>query len=273
MEPEETNADAILKELEDTLQDQDDDPLLSEEEDAGPEADESEEQEGDTVKIGDLELSRDELLDLVEKGRDYTRKTQQLAEERRRFREVAELYETFNSLPDDQKQAVVDAIIERASQREGGVARQLREYGYDEDFVRVVEDIEDRNAKLMAKVAALENTLARLLPEFEGFVKEVKGDVEAQEAAKRIAEELGVEVSPEELRAAQAKTGLDDLEAAWLKLNKAKLVAGAFVKGHKAGSVRRPISPAGEARTPDLSKMTADEILRAVESGLIGPPE
>ncbi len=220
---------------------------------------------------GDLRLRPEELRDLVEKGLDYTRKTQQLAEERRRFQELEQLYEVYSQLDDEARNAVVEAVRRTAQPEEVPLSQQLRAAGYDEDYVQAIEALEARNMSLAQKVTQLEASLSGMLPELQAIIQEVKGDAEAREVAARMKASMGIEVSPEELRAAQEATGIQDMEAAWLKANAKNLVAGAYRSGHQTGRRARPVSPAGESRAIDLANMTADEILAAINSGLIGP--
>jgi hypothetical protein len=240
-----------------------------------PEADapQQEQEAGEFIEIGGKRFRADELQDIVEKGLDYTRKTQMLAEERRKLGEVEQLYQTYSQLPPEVQSQVAEAIAQAAMRAsEPSVSEMLREAGYDEEYVQAVEKLEQRNQQLGLKLTQLERTLQTVLPEFQGLVAEIRGDTEARRTADRLRNELGVEVTPEELREAQRRTGLDDLEAAWLKANKARLVQGAYVQGHRSGARARPVSPAGDSRTPDLTTMTADEILAAINSGLIKPP-
>lgn len=242
-------------------------------EDKEPESDGSEdESEEPIVEFDGKQFTRQELAELVEKGLDYTKKTQQLAEERRRLRELEELYEVYSSLDEAARQRVVETLSQTASPaQETSLSEQLRAAGYDEDYVAAIEALEGTNRGLRQKVDEMERLLKTVLPEVQQIVSEVRGDVEAKEASARIKAELGIDVPPEELRRAQQETGLQDLEAAWLKVNKARLVAGAFEAGHRQGRKTRPVSPGGESRQPDISSMTADEIFQAINSGMIGP--
>lgn len=240
--------------------------LESQEEEAQEQ--EQEESTPQRIRLGEQEFDPEELADLVEKGRDYTRKTQALAEERKAIEPIKEVYETFMKLSPDQQQRVVAAINGSPGGNDTpmptGIAQALKDANYEDDIVAAFAAIEQRNQQL-------ETIVSSILPEFKNFVREVRGDTEARTVSERMQAEYGITVKPEDLRKAQAETKIEDLEAAWLKANKAALLSGAVKARAKPGP--KPRTPEGESKGFDIGNATADEIFDAVQRGLIEIPK
>lgn len=234
------------------------------------EAEEKAEEAPQKIRIGDAELELAEALDLLEKGRDYTKKTQALAEERKQIEPIRDVYEAFALLPTDKQMKVVDIIKNNVG---GGndtptetpaLASKLSEAGYEDDIVQAFAIVESENK-------ALRDQLSKILPEFQNFVREVRGDTEARAVSDEIKSKYGVAVPPEELRRVQKETGIENLKAAWLVANEEKLVGGGLKPSRQQAP--KPRTPEGESKAFDVKNATADDILAAVERGLIELPK
>ncbi len=239
--------------------------------DSQPTEEEPKSEQSPKVKIGDAEYDPEELAELVSKGSDYTRKTQELAEQRRRVEEYAKVADFFESLPPEKQQAALKALQTavmdqpQPAEPEKRYSEKLRESQYEDDIVEAFSYVEQQNAQLRQQMAEI----MRVIPEVKAFVQETKGDAEARAAAEQLKAEFKVDVSPSELRKLQKETGIQDMEAAWLKANKEGLIKGAFRQGHREGQKARPLTPTGESKAFRVEQDTSpEEILNAINAGM-----
>lgn len=130
-----------------------------------------------------------------------------------------------------------------------------------------------QNAQLAATIASMNQKLGELgsvIPEVRGAVREAMGDKEAQAVAATIKVEWGEDIAPEELRRMSKATGIADMEAAFLKLNKDRLKAGASKPAPDPTPSAKPRTPTGQAQAPVLAPgESADEYFRKVRAGII----
>lgn len=247
-----------------------------------------------TIEIDGEKYTLEELREMRSKSTDYTKKTMDLAEQRKALEPVVQLQNYLNELPQDAQEELFAFARQIDEQVKQGIpVRQaagqapapapdpvsIQLDGIKEDelsdegvaLLKLTRSIAAARAQDQATIQQLRaniQELAGVLPEVKGYIQDAQVDKEATLTAAQIKKEWSVEVTPQELRQWAKDTGISDLEAAFLKVNKQALAAGTFKKGHQEGSREKPRAPGRQAgRVVDTSKMSADQIMRAAARG------
>lgn len=248
------------------------------------------------VTIGDKSYSQELLAELVSKGEGFTRNSMALADQRRALEPVIQLQEYLNQLPPEGREELFKLgaqIDERYRQGtppaaavpisapppaapvpvilEGIEEKDLSDEGVA--LYKVIQAQAARSSQDTALIRGLVNQVRELggvLPDIQGFIADVQGDKQAAATAAAIKAEWGVDVTPQQLRENARATGISDMEAAWLKVNKQAIVAGTFKQGHQQGAREKPRAPGRQAgRTINVkeTKMSADQVFRHAQAG------
>lgn len=188
------------------------------EEQAGDEA--ADEEQDDSLEIGGEKYTREELEELISKGKDYTKKTQALAEERKAL-------EASQKEPDMDPEEKVERIAEAL-------------YGRD-----VWESTLDTDKAMHRKNIEVMQTLVSELEAVKAELKEATAETRASKEMKDLAakwsEKVKVKLTPEQVKGALDKANGDKEDALILILNQ-----------RHTPTVRKdkPVTP-GATRTPD----------------------
>lgn len=228
---------------------------------------------------------------------DYTRKTQDLSAREKQLEPIIQISQFSDRLSPAGRQKIIDTINEvgqaelgfqsgvgtipgpQGTQSPAAVpqapsvpvgtpnADKLKEAGYEQDIVDTVASLE-KGFSVTAQ--AHERAIRTLVEQNRELIGMIRGDTEAKAAAAGIKADFGFEVPEAELRKAQADTGIQDMEAAWLKLNKARL-RGASAPAAPASNGVKPAPkgvPATETNTFEIKDgTTADDIFTAIQMG------
>lgn len=239
-----------------------------------------------TVEIDGEAYTYDELRAGMLRQADYTRKTQDLSRRSKELEPVEQVYNFVGTLPAEKQEEILRYIDSVARETRGfgtGVTNALNQNpttipqgnklfsdelvteGFDPKYVEVVRKVEQRAANAEQKNAQLEGVIRDLVPQFKGLVQEIKGDTEAQTVASEIKRVFGKEVTPLELRELSKKSGIQDMEAAWLKANRDALRAPAKVETPK-----KPVIPNTDSRKFVMtSEMKPEDVFQGVMKGEI----
>lgn len=185
------------------------------EEEVSEESEEVEQEEAAPVELIDLivngeqvKKSKDEVIELAQKGADYTQKTQQLAEERRRVQaEINAKVEEFKL-----REAVVDHIAEAKS-----LESQLKLYE-TVDWNALVDSDPVQAMKLDRQYRDLQNKYQQKVGEIN-FTQQQVADKQRAFATELLQREKQsmLEAIPDWKDAAKAKTERDEIKAALQK--------------------------------------------------------
>jgi hypothetical protein len=238
-----------------------------------------------SVEIDGETYTYDELRANMLRHADYTRKTQELAAERKQYEPVKTVYDFVGTLPQERQEDILKYIDNVARETRGvgtGVTSlngqgqkapetgtqysdELVAEGFDPKYVEIVKKIELRAAKAEARSDQLEGVVRNLVEGQKGLVLEMKGDTEAQAAAAKIKAEFGRDVSPLDLRELSKKTNIGNMEAAWLYANKDAL------KGQvKTETPKKPVIPQTDSSKFVMKDTdTSEDVFQAVMAGKV----
>lgn len=216
------------------------------------------------LKIGDEFIPWNEAQDLISKGKSYTQKTQQLAEERKELEPWLQVQSEWNKGAEAQK-ALIKQFAEHSGFKLVDASTPdtsnpiLDAYGKEIDFEDMSENekhLYAKNQRLQAEMDSRFAALDPLLKEIHGVVsRQVQAeqrDLQATQARESLKLSVGVDASIEDIRKAITETGIQDGEAAWLKVN-AKNLAKA-VQAKTPEKIVKPNSPGtsgGKTFDPD----------------------
>jgi|GEM_PF-3936916 len=216
-----------------------------------------------------------EILELAEKGRDYTTKTQELSDKETAFAERAELADGMDKLyagllgsPDSAREVIgVLEQLARAHHGENwtGTAASISKFTQEE-----MEQLDDFEMKLMAQSDAAREDARAARAETAAMAQELKAMREAfgqikpvldETASSRqlasdiasVKESLGIDVTAEQLAAARKATGKSDAVAA---------MATHSYRANQAADPNKKAPPATPKTAPREAPRTtnADEI-------------
>lgn len=228
------------------------------------------------ITIGDEQIPIKEAKELVSKGKDYTKKTQELAEQRRSLEENAArtkdaqvILEAWNSGDPKVRQQIATVFMQEAGLTQPTLNQPTStpEIPYEE-LSDGEKYLYQQNQQLQQKLAHFEHqnkSLVGTLDELKGYIQGQRGTDQAIHEAAQLSAKFGITVSAQELTESAKRTGISDLEAAWLKENSTKLTKG-FKQEEK---VVKPNTPSGQTRTfdPKAPGMTADRIISLLNKG------
>lgn len=222
----------------------------------------------ESLRFGDEELPYSEVQELVSKGKDYTKKSQALAEERKEVEAWIGLRDRWNQGPAEQaelvKQLAALAGVQVPAQ-DTQSNTELDNYGNQVDW----EDMTDNERHLYAMARRQEAAFEAKFAKLDPLLKELHGvigrqheaeqrDTKATEAQAVLRSDLGVEVTAESIRNAMETTGLDDPVAAWLKANMKDFAKAQAAKGASAVKAKPNTPGQTGGRTFDPDKKNAD---------------
>jgi chaperonin cofactor prefoldin len=270
-----------LKQEEDTDEDKG-----SEEPPAGTEAEPKDEPAEPTeIKIGDKTFTPEQLAELVSKGEDYTKKTQELSKEREAQKTELEAGQTYLSAMKTFEQSpagaaqVIDAFLNFAKQRYGDAFLDHLTVGIDFDNLsdegkvlnnrlRTVsqnaQQLHQENQTLKARIAEADKALEELKPVIENA--KVAEAIDA--AVMTIKRDLHADVTPTVLRKMIADTGERDPVKAFKLATYEERERRGYQKGYTAKTRTPDMPDANQGNMVDFDTMTADEIVRAMQKGL-----
>ena len=229
------------------------------------------------IELDGEKIPFDQLKELVSKGKDYTRKTMELSDQRKQLEQEAERVKWVRDLEaawnsgQEGKTKLIEALMKEAgyTPAQQSALPQVDMDDMSDEAKFIFQSLKQENQKLQAQLSHVTQQSTQALSKFEEYIREQQGTDAAQVAAANIKEEFGAEVTPADLRKLSKDTGISDYEAAWLKANKEQVKKGLFKAGHQQGQRAKPNSPTGQTRTfdPDATGMTADKILQNLMKG------
>jgi hypothetical protein len=226
---------------------------------------------------------------------DYTRKTQDLSTREKALEPIIQISQFADRLSPEGRKRIVDTINEVGQSELGfqsGVAQipgsgptqspaaipqapsvpvgtpqadKLKAAGYEQDVVDAVAAIESGFSQT---AQGHERAIRTLIEQNRELVGMVRGDTEAKAAVASLKVD-GFEATEIELRQAQQTTGIQDMEAAWLKLNKPRLRSAAPAAPAPNGVKPAPrATPASDTKVFEIEDgTTSDEIFNAILMG------
>lgn len=209
------------------------------------------------VKIDDLELTHDQI-------KEYKAQAELIPQLKQRAEIADQITQLWEQGPEGQKR-VIEALQELAgvSQPVSSTQQQTVDTnGFP------VEDLSDEGKYLFEENKKLKEELKAVNEYVNSQIKTQKiaqVDHQTNQAIQSLKDSFNVEVSKEDLYQAVNQTGITDLEAAWLKVNKAKLTQPAVTP---PAQVIKPVSPTGTTGVFSTKGMSASQILRHLDSGL-----
>lgn len=229
------------------------------------------------VKVGDREFDPTELDALVSKGQDYTRKTQELADQRRQLQSDQEELGSLRQLNDLWKvnpQAVVQTLAQQAGVQIGSNKPEVPDdwETWTANEKRLYGELQGANATIAKAQGTLES-----VQRFMGEVAQ-KDRISGQAgvAQNKLKADLGIDVTRDELMEAVRKTGINDPEAAWLKENSTALLKAATARATSQAVLDKPNTPDAGSQTfnPFKGDVTnTDEMLEMFRKGFVLSPE
>lgn len=230
-----------------------------------------------TVKVGDKEYTLDELSEYVSKGQDYTKKTQQLAEERKTLSEKAQLYDRFLESWETDPHSTLQELERLANQ-----VRPRDTRGRFQAMPEIdPETMTENERALYERTKSLEAALERAggaLEKAEYVAKSVQMDRAAQKAALDIQAEYGIQTNALELLALMDKHGVSDPMKAWKIENfdtvketavKAGQVAASKPKPNMGQAADQKIVPFDNWARRNREQWTPDRIMAAMQQGFV----
>lgn len=214
------------------------------------------------LELDGEQIPLEQAREWLSKGRDATRKWQEAADLKRqaeaqlqRVQWVDELERAWQAGPEGQR-AVIDSL-----QRMAGFQTPQGPQLNPDDLSDEGRILAQQNAQLRQEITHVRQEMAKALESFERYVGDQRITDEAAQTAARLKSEWGVDVQPHQLREAAKRQGIQDLEAAWLKENKALL--------RQPAAEPKPKSPVGRDKTfdPNASGMSADRMFRLLVQG------
>ncbi len=214
-------------------------------------------------------IPQEQAREWLSKGRDATRKWQEAADLKReaeaqlqRVQWADELERIWSSGPEGQRR-VIEGLQQQAgyqpttqTQQELGIAQdELSDEG---------RFLLQQNTALKQELNQTRQQMAKALESLEQYVGEQRTGDQAAQTAARLKSEWGVDVQPSQLREAVKRTGIQDMEGAWLKENKALLRTAPG-----AAPQVKPNTPQGHDKTfdPNSPEMSADRMFNLLLKG------
>ena len=194
---------------------------------------------------------------------DYTRKTQELAEERRVFesqRAEFQQFADFGRRIHDAMETDSDALIEYLQTISGKSQDAPAPFIRPDELYGNEEILYDQLAAQDARIKQLEQRLGNVAKVTESVIKEREQDTAVQIIKSR----YGVEVTRAQLEAMMSETKNPDPEAAYAitALRKQGMRQSA-----PPAKVDKPKTPQTDARTADAGDMNADAIFENLQRG------
>jgi hypothetical protein len=230
------------------------------------------------ITIGDKEYDPDELPGLISKGEDYTRKTQELSQQRKAMKENAAQYvlSAINNYPVEQRKALVAEFAQMngltvvdpstGSPVMGGQLPQQQ--GIPAAPTVEWDELSEEGKMLYAQNLQLMTQLKQLTPmlgEVQSYIGNERQTKEQQSAiaqsSVKIKEQTGADVSSSDFQEAIQATGIADPFSAWWAHNGPKVAQGAFVKGKQVASAK-PNTPTSNSKTFDPNEQNPDGTYR-----------
>lgn len=225
-------------------EDDDEDPFAdSDDDDDEPEPDGDDEPDLHTIKVDGetLEVSYDELVKLAQQGQDYTRKTQKLAEDRKRVETWEQLNQAFEADPEGTLRALAKQFdVDLAADKGDEVPE-----GWDPD-----DPVE-------AEVLSLRKELRELRAEREAeAAKRQEAEAAAQVAAQldAVKTEFGVEFDDDELLQFAIDNQIGNVRAAYLAWDGSKAREGRTDRPQRQRKRTAPPVEGGRSRSKRLNK-------------------
>lgn len=218
---------------------------------------------------------------------DYTRKTQEIAEQRRQIEAMAQnpaevVLNAINTLPPDQRRQMAAEFAQMQGLNVVGFAPTPGQTGVSATQGAIPADWDDwtpNEQRLWLEKEAIGNQLKQLggaLGEIKGFIQTQREEATLAQAAnaatQTIKEQTGADVSASELADLVKRTGIKDPVAAWWSENGPKVARGAFKQG--AQTAAKPAPAGGQSKTFDPFDMSLSdvEVLRMIDQGYTPVP-
>lgn len=207
-----------------------------------------------TYDVGGISYTASELNELIGKGQDYTRKTQDLAEQRRELASDLALAQNIKNWAENDPRALLEYVQSLTGQQ--GIQEEAEEFEPWNDNERILRQ---QNQALERKVDAMEHQMANLA------VGMTAGGVVDQIKVK-----YGLEVTPHDIQKAMQETGLRDPIKAFAA-HRTDDIIDAAQKAAVAKVKAKPFTPGSDANTfnPDDPNLSADEIFRMLSNGAV----
>lgn len=206
-----------------------------------------------TVEIDGETFSLSEAKELLSKGKDYTKKTQTLAQEREQQKAYIELGRMWDQHP-EMRPAILKEL-------QGQVAMPEPETE-PEDFEMWSEGeqaVYRENQQLKQQISEV----SAFMHDMKRYMADQQLSSRAQTLAAQMSATYGIPVSDQEIRAAMRETQINDPEAAWLKVHHKKLLGVAKVAGIKEGSKTMPLAPKSATKT-----FTLDDVDGSIDGAM-----
>lgn len=169
------------------------------------------------ITIDGVEYDPDTLKSELSKAKDYTRKTQELAEQRREMEAVVAKAQQLDGLAEAFERNPQE-VIRVLSEQSGGY-KPSSDFGNPEDYTenerKLMEHIKLQDSKLTEALGTLKQS--------QWMAQEYAADRKAMAAVDDIESKYGAKVSPLELRKLMDKHGIGNPEAAWVYENRDSL--------------------------------------------------
>ena len=269
-----------IEELEAQMAKMEGNTTASEDPDETPEPDEEQEEETPTESdqaqpeyaftLGDEAFTADQLAEMIPKAKDYTKKTQELAAQRKEVEQLKQVTDTWNSQPEmrpvilqhmaqqltPEQRAQIGLGVSSPSTQTADPDIDLDELTDNEQAIYLKGQREI--ATLKAQLSEVSPLLGQLKQMVEQQAQEKTISLAAQQAANALNMELGVTgITPESVAAAMKETGLQDAEAAWLKVNRKSLLTAGVKQGVQQAVVNKPNAP-GKSGTRTFDPYATD---------------
>lgn len=225
------------------------------------------EQPEPTFTFNDREYTQSELAELVNKGEDYTRKTQDLARQKQEVEPLAQIMQAWNhpdpTTRDKARREVALFLAQEAGvsiPQQNSMSNQQGTQPENWDEMTVGERaLYQRNLALEQRLSQVTDQLGQLHQGYQQTAQQQQQEYLIGSAVKSLADS-GYQATPEQVRAAVMQTGIHDPEAAFLKANKATLAAARV-------SREKPDAAGSGPKTFDPTNMEASEIIRRMTQG------
>ncbi len=229
-----------------------------------PEAPETGTEQDETIQIDDATYSVAEVKELLSKGKDYTEKTQALADERREIEEQKQIVEVFGdfmaALNDPSRvQEAIDWVQQAASKTlgqpyQGADGIDLEDPTENESILyKQVTTAHQQMAAMRAEVQQLKAALADLQP----ILQETTQAKQDAANVSRVKASLNVDVTPAQIKEAMKATGVaDPVGAIAVMIQK---------KGLTAGGKEPPKTPKSETRSATLASNDPDALFAQLQ--------
>lgn len=223
-----------------------------------------------TVEIDGKQYTAEELRELVSKGSDYTKKTQQLSEERKSLQQKIELAEALETAFADKSEfaSYLATLNKNFEEMHGEPAPQtLRLDDLSEEGASLARHYEGEikriNAAHAAQTQRLEARVAELTDIVKPIVEERQKAAALDEAVVIVKKQYGIEATKDDIAAAMKATGRENPVDAFAVHNLAKIKDGSYEAG-RAAALRKPVTPKGGAREASRGTSPSDFFLQQI---------